>query len=920
MKRGLVFLLIFFVLIINMNIVLASFSSENIGNLSNLIQKSYGPSENIKGWINISLDNEPVNSLFESNGNSISLIDLLNINDDLDFTCSPLNCETSYSIIAESEEDEKTFSLDNEEFEIFGIKFTGIIASINSIEFTIDSDAESFCYNQLEIDFFNDGIIDIRNDKVKDYPVCSELWKSYGCFNETEQLQDFDINTNYYCQRIGLTESPGFKLGVWVKNTSTGGELTMDLVDILGRNKGSCKLTMEDISDEGGEVFCDIEYLVTKSEDYYVCISSDTEGKNIYKIRGYPDYSNGCGFGGPSIPPSSTFYAYDISIEGKRFEELKDNPLEILNSLPNEDTLGGKVQNYLNQLYYNQEEAYIDCLNDCIVPIKFTSKILDKTQIITIKDLIINYDLYGGGPSTRESPFYNLSSTSSATINADFQQLYLDEGNFSVSSTIGNYTFSLTLNNEQIFSEKVFVGGIPVIKSVKPRTTASAYPTEFEVTVESDRNIIRYDWDFGNNDTKTTTTNKVIHTYNSIEKHTLTITVTDSSQSSSSKEFEIDVGSPKEIINILLAQMLTNLNNIKEQINEFSLFSQNSLKSILDLESFESELEKIQTDNASATKDEDYNLILTDLLYLEIPESVSISTSADLISFYSKEENINLEILKTIGGGDYGASDESKYIDAIVAWNQKNIETKITFEELSARYAHSEEPVLKIFELKINKKNETQDSYLIIPKFDNLIFKEDYSEEEEGEYFYIDLTDSQTTITFSTTKEIDFRNLPVFISPAINELLITEKFDKETSKMAFFILIILLLAIIGVVVYVILQGWYKKKYEEYLFKNRNELYNLISYIQSSKKKGLENKKIIFNLKKAGWKSEQITYIIRKYEGERTGMIEIPIGKFLRKVKKDKIEKISQGKPHGNFSRPKNFTPNFNPRRNKKRFS
>ena len=40
------------------------------------------------------------------------------------------------------------------------------------------------------------------------------------------------------------------------------------------------------------------------------------------------------------------------------------------------------------------------------------------------------------------------------------------------------------------------------------------------------------------------------------------------------------------------------------------------------------------------------------------------------------------------------------------------------------------------------------------------------------------------------------------------------------------------------------------------------------------------------LKKAGWKSEQITYAIKKFEGKRTGMWEIPVFKWLenRKVK------------------------------------
>jgi hypothetical protein len=57
-------------------------------------------------------------------------------------------------------------------------------------------------------------------------------------------------------------------------------------------------------------------------------------------------------------------------------------------------------------------------------------------------------------------------------------------------------------------------------------------------------------------------------------------------------------------------------------------------------------------------------------------------------------------------------------------------------------------------------------------------------------------------------------------------------------------------------------------------------------VNNSKKKGLDNKKIIRNLKKAGWSSEQMRYIMRKYEGKRTGMIKLPLVSLIKKVKKE----------------------------------
>lgn len=903
-------MLIFFILIISMN-TLSSFSSENIGNLSHSIQKSYGPSEYIKGWINISLEDEPANSLFEANGYSISLINLLNLNPGFIKSCSSENCETDY--LTSNPEIMKNFNLKENNYTLFGFEFTGNIISVNSINFEVESDVGSSCYNQLEIDLFNDGKIDIINNKVLDAPECGDVLKKYGCFNEDKPIEEYSISEIPYCQKIKPTKSPGFKIGAWLKEVIVGDKkLTMELYDNYGHSIKNCKLSKEEIPETGGEIFCNINYSVVESKDYYVCIYSDN-GDGEYRIRGNSNPLTGCGFYGIPIP-FETPGAYQIFAEGKRFGAIET--LEILDLLPNGDNLGSKIYEYIVDTY-GISGGNIDCSSGCVVPIKLISK---KDQNSIIKNLEIKYDKTIG--EVTDNKFYDLSKTTS-TINAAFQKLYLDGGNFSVPDDFGDYTFSLSLNDEQIFSEELIVGKVPIIKNLKPRTTASAYPTKFEVTVESEGSIIKYDWNFGNNKTKTTTTNNITYTYNSTGKYKLTITVTDSSQSSSSKEFEIDVGSPKIIINSLLGKMLTNLNNLKAQINEFDSFYQDSLKSILDLEFFESELEKIQTSNASATSESEYNSILTDLLKLEIPESVSTSVSADSVSFYPKEGNINLNILKIISGGDYDVSNENKYIEAIFGWNQKNLETKINFKELSAKYEYSEEPILKIFELKINENPSRENSYLIIPKLDNIKFKEDYSEGEKEEYFYISLTGSQTTITFSTTEDINFIDLPVFISPAISDLSITEEPDEKNeklSKMALFILIVFLLAIIGVVIYIILQEWYKRKYEAYLFKNRNELYNLISYIQSSKKKGLEDKEIIVKLKKAGWKFEQITYVIRKYSGKRTGMLEIPVGKILGKFKKEKVKNITPGKLRGNFPRSKTFSPRFNPKRTGKRFS
>ena len=118
-------------------------------------------------------------------------------------------------------------------------------------------------------------------------------------------------------------------------------------------------------------------------------------------------------------------------------------------------------------------------------------------------------------------------------------------------------------------------------------------------------------------------------------------------------------------------------------------------------------------------------------------------------------------------------------------------------------------------------------------------------------------------------------------------------------------MVILLLFILGIILWVVLHAWYKKKYENYLFKNKNNLYNLFTWIENAKKRGLGEKESRSQLRKAGWTSEQLRYALRKHGGKRTGMPDLPIKKIIQKSKKS----IPQGRLPNNSKPKKRF---YNP--------
>jgi hypothetical protein len=144
---------------------------------------------------------------------------------------------------------------------------------------------------------------------------------------------------------------------------------------------------------------------------------------------------------------------------------------------------------------------------------------------------------------------------------------------------------------------------------------------------------------------------------------------------------------------------------------------------------------------------------------------------------------------------------------------------------------------------------------------------------------------------FATTEDLNFVELPVFVSPSISQLSLAgwdvQPVDDsgKLKKWALFTLIIILLLILGTIFWIVLHAWYQKKYEDYLFKNKNNLYNLFNWIANAQKRGLDEGKMKAELKGAGWSAEQLRYALRKYAGKKTGMPDLPINKIIEKSKK-----------------------------------
>lgn len=861
---------VFFVLIILfVNFSSASFSAGN----SNGIETFYGAGETIRGWINVSLTSEESTSVLESSlGGTIRLLELINLpsNSAFIYDCNPASCLSDY--LADNEETAKTFSLGEDETALFGMKITADenVGDISDFHFDLSSNNPGTDKMPLEIDVLDDGQIEWRA-----YSSSENFGEEdFGCFIGTDTTSQLIASTPQYCEKISLSETPGAEIGTYVTYVKGTGSVNfeMSIENSDGTGEKICTATASGTGTE--RIACSpSDFSIEEAGEYFVCIRTKTATDNG-KYRINSEQTSPCGFTGNYDGD----YNYDFEI----FASRKEYAPSISITLDNEEldnanspifNLGNYIDDYLFENYEN------NCQERCVIPIRIYSGI---SQQVDISNMFMSYiaDTY-----TEETGIYTLEETP-AEISSSSQKLFLDGANFSVPSTYGNHTFSVSLNDEEILSKKISVGEIAQVEFLTPTMTAVKYPTTFKAETTGG-NITGYVWDFGDGETQSTSVNQVNHVYDIAGDYILKVTIK-SLKGNSSKEFNIAVRAASEVVPTLLEEADSSVDVIRSYMENFSQFEQESIDNILNLSSVEDTLGGLNDAVLTASSETEFEEILAELIGINLPIAIAKTAIGEDITFYPAMNNINIGLLKGIGSGNYTAGKEDEYRDAVFAWYNANVKNDLVYSEISLIYDDREES-LKIFDMHITKKG-TAPAYLIIKNMENLFLEgqKDYS--EKNGYFYTDLNGGKD-ISFSTTDEVDFVDVPMFISPSLENLVIIEITPFSKINWTLLIIIIAIIILIMITLWAILQFWYIRKYESYLFKDRNQLYNLVNYVNDAKKKGESNNDISVKLRKAGWNSEQIRYVLRKYEKKNTGLPEIiPIKKILDELRKNTKKK------------------------------
>ena len=461
-------------------------------------------------------------------------------------------------------------------------------------------------------------------------------------------------------------------------------------------------------------------------------------------------------------------------------------------------------------------------------------------------------------------------------ISSDFLKLSLDNAELSVPSEYGEYDITLNLNGDKVFTENINVSEVAKISYIYPVYVAAAVPTVFYAEISGNKNIVKYTWDFGTGKINTTE-NFIEYAYPNIGNHSLSLSIEDEDGKTTSETFSIEVSSPKNVVNQTLGEYRPNLNALKSEIATLPAWYKVLVEKESDVDNLNAQLTNLEGKYTLASTTQDYIDIMNKLNNLSIPKEIKTKTGN--LAKLAEANNIDVDVLTELGAGE----NNTGYEQAVAEWSN-NQDINLGYETIYLDYGEKEKDIASVFNLKIKTKEDLGEGFLVIGAgLSKAKWNGNYNEKVVAEKTGIVLDNlvagQEKTIEFATAY-INPKELEIYLSPKLSDLEagviapcnfnnICESGEdykncaSDCKPWGWVVFWIALLIAAAFVAYIIMKQWYKLNYERKLFKNRNELFNLTSFINNARAKGLGGLEIRAQLKKLGWKGEQINYVFGK---------------------------------------------------------
>jgi len=764
----------------------------------------------------------------------------------------------------------KFFSLSAGEEKVIGFK----IINNDDIEITgfninFTSNAQESCSNQLSIDIGEDDIVDWVNNRQSNSFCSSE---NYGCYSSSSTLTPMTLSQEY-CEKITIDSAAALLVGAELNGTGNAEfKFRIDESECSANLSGS------------GKASCIIDMGLENSTQLEVCVSQVSG--NAYSI--FYETSSPCGF--------TENHIYDFSVFAR--------PIQY-------GVVGNVVLNETYGLSYYDG----DCSKGCIIPIKFKSQV---DQQISINSARIEYT---SGIVLYEDNIYQLEEIPSL-ISMPYSQIFLNEAELKVPSLAGRYNISLMLGDKQLLKKSINVLSLPVVDILYPSEIPAGIETRLYVFVSKNSgNITKYEWNFGDNTTATTTTNNVVHKFSSLGNYEVSVKAYNAN-GGASKTFSVIAISPANYIVSSINSSRSRLESINSYLASLPSLLSNSIKDYYNITSIDAALTSLENDYTNAAGDsEKYILIANQLSSLNMPGLINLTASSSG-KFILDRTLINIEKINSLGSETIANNVQAK--DSIFRWLVDNLIIDYNLQTYKASSNVGEQDFSYI-KFTLNPKEAIEKLYFIFEG--NIFSQESFTDVSGSKGLIIENMNEgfAKNIELVSYSSIDPANIPVYLSPMkssleggyiISECNNNKLCDKDSGEtwmncrsdckpISRALLFVLLALFIVFCMYIAAQEWYKRKYENYLFKDKNDLYNLINFISNAEKQSLNKEEMFVKLRDKDWASEQTNYAYRKFKGLRTGMWEIPIFKFLENNRVKKELDIRKNENANNIPQPAN---------------
>jgi hypothetical protein len=928
--RKLIFCLVGVLLVLS----LASAADFEIKKNSSFIDKGYLAGDVISGVLNMSFNGQEnlyfTNSLNDQKIKLLELFNAMNFTRGGDYSCEPINCQSYYDAIEASGSTAKLIHLSDEK-EIYGfmIKKDKPITSITGLTFNIDVYSNASCFNQIYLDLFNDGTIDLYNKEpyLGVLGGCGDVFypekeRNEGCFDEEDVTGRVEISEDYYCELMtDIPPAASYEIGGDIKINKDNGFLNFKIFPAEGGDEwlgsgwvGPERLPKGPMIRSVGAI---VNYSSLEKFNALVCVNVNEEyDSDYFEIQVNEETDDMCGLlfvPGEEVSEEDFDIDYDLYIKPRGYAEVENLVFDedLYDEMTEGRVLKTDVKNYLNTTYG------LNCSGEtgCVIPFSVWGRPGNYPQVID--SISLRYKTVQG--TYTEDKVYQLREKITK-VSSNWVKLKVEKMGFRVPNENGEYTFRLSLGDESVINKTINVD-IGFSFELNPRFAYVGRETAF--IASSSTNITSSVWDFNDGTPIVSVSGgSAKHLYSESGEYDIKVTLIKSggtgAPKNSTKRFKIVVGNAKESVNLTLWDYEKKISSLESDINKYPAWVKTPLTTALGLDTKKTLIQtKRQAYSALATDsgDEAYIAILEDVLNVDLPDKVFTSSSGTLpgdVGYGGADMAHILEIV-----GIESIPDIEKLKSLVFGWMADYYDLEFNFEAISSQKGSEEVELLKKYKIGITEKKDPGENpaYLIIgyPKSE-LIFSsqaDKFSETSMSGGTYVDLVSNEipnVEFLINGANAPTPMDLGVYVSPNPNSFGINDKpivecwipgnCDPEGNFLwSRFLIGIALILIAFLVLYLVLQTWYKKNYERHLFPNANDLYNLLNFIYNSRRNGLRDNDIKGSLRNRKWTNEQISYAFRKLEGKRTGMWEIPLFKFAenRKVRKE-LERQQGGRP------------------------